>query len=102
MYRALRNGAIDLARRRHHRDDSPFDPDSLPGPRPCPGPDDRLHLAFESLGDAEREVIHLKVIDGFTFREIADLLRLPMGTVTARHRRGLDKLKQILLRSQVS
>jgi RNA polymerase sigma-70 factor, ECF subfamily len=45
---------------------------------------DRLGLAIETLSDKEREVLVLKEFDGMRYREIGDLLGIPIGTVMSR------------------
>jgi len=43
-----------------------------------------------------RSVIVLRLIDGYSTRETADILRLPQGTVLSRLARGQAKLKDII------
>jgi RNA polymerase sigma-70 factor (ECF subfamily) len=43
-----------------------------------------------------RTVIVLRLIDGYSTREAADILRLPQGTVLSRLARGQAKLKEII------
>ena len=50
--------------------------------------------AFSLLKEPEREVVHLKIMSGMTFQEIADLLGSPMGTVTWRYREAMKKLRR--------
>jgi RNA polymerase sigma-70 factor (ECF subfamily) len=49
--------------------------------------------ALDQLSDEARELVHLKIYGGLTFREIADLLELPQGTVATRYRTALSRLK---------
>src|SRR5262249_7120771 len=49
--------------------------------------------ALRQLPDEGREVVELKIYGGLTFREIADLLALPQGTVATRYRSALARLK---------
>ncbi len=44
------------------------------------------------LGQDEREVIFLHLYGDLKFREVATLLNAPLGTITARYRRGIEKL----------
>jgi RNA polymerase sigma-70 factor, ECF subfamily len=55
-----------------------------------------LRQAVERLSAEQRNVIELAFFNGFTQSEIADRLGEPLGTVKARARRGLMKLKEIL------
>lgn len=44
----------------------------------------KLGVAIEALSDKEREVLVLKEFDGLRYREIANLLQVPIGTVMSR------------------
>jgi len=55
-----------------------------------------LRDAVGRLSPEQRKVIELAFFRGFTQSEIADRLGEPLGTIKARARRGLMKLKEIL------
>lgn len=55
-----------------------------------------VQAALARLGPDERRAITLAFFDGLTHEEIATALRAPVGTVKARIRRGLLKLKPSL------
>ena len=55
-----------------------------------------VNLALQSLDPKFRTVIVLRLIDGYTTRETARILKLPEGTVLSRLARGQQKLKEIL------
>ena len=59
-----------------------------------------LEAAIEELTDREREVLVLKEFEGLRYREIAELLAIPIGTVMSRlysARRSLaEKLEDVL------
>ncbi|GMV71339.1 MAG: sigma-70 family RNA polymerase sigma factor [Leptolyngbya sp. PLA2] len=55
-----------------------------------------LREAMSSLSDADREVVELRHHGGLSFRQIADLLGEPMGTLLARHHRALRKLRSMI------
>ena len=50
--------------------------------------------ALNTLKPAEREVINLKIMGDMAFREIADILGKPMGTVTWLYREAINKLRR--------
>ena len=57
-----------------------------------------VRAALAKLGPDERRVIALAFFDGLTHAEIAAAERTPVGTVKARIRRGMLKLKPALAR----
>jgi RNA polymerase sigma-70 factor (ECF subfamily) len=57
-----------------------------------------VRAALTKLGADERRAITLAFFDGLTHEEISLALRAPVGTVKARIRRGLLKLKPSLAR----
>ena len=60
-----------------------------------------IRRAFEALPHDQRTVLHLAIIDGFTCKEIAELLSLPMGTVMSRLSRGRAALRDQLAGQEV-
>ncbi len=52
-----------------------------------------LEQALLTLPAAYREVVRLRIHDNKTFKEIADLLGIPLGTALTRMRRALDRLR---------
>jgi RNA polymerase sigma-70 factor (ECF subfamily) len=61
----------------------------------------RVKAAVLALADEQREVIVLKEYEGLTFQEIAEVLDLPVSTVKTRLYRGLDRLRERLVREGV-
>lgn len=53
-----------------------------------------LQEALAMLNDNEREVINLKIVADMTFKEIAELLNTPMGTITWRYQNAIKKLRR--------
>ena len=53
-----------------------------------------LKEALDRLKPKEREVIHLKVMEELTFKEIAQVTGTPMGTVTWLYRTAIEKLRR--------
>ncbi|MBC3887341.1 sigma-70 family RNA polymerase sigma factor [Acetobacterium paludosum] len=60
-----------------------------------------LQAAFKILNDQEREIILLHAISGFSHREIAESLDVPISTVLSKYHRGLKKLKKYLTEKEV-
>lgn len=52
--------------------------------------------AMNSLPAEQREVIALVLVEGLAYREAAELLDIPMGTLTSRLTRGRQALAQML------
>lgn len=54
---------------------------------------DRVKTSLQALPEGEREAILLAYFGGHTYREVADLLGTPEGTVKSRIRAGLKKMR---------
>ena len=99
VVRAVRNAAIDLQRRAaNQRTENSNNLDQLPGnERPSRNGQIRSDAVIDALERLEtdtQEIIHLHIHERMTFREIGDLLDLPLQTVASRYRRGLKKIEQ--------
>lgn len=57
---------------------------------------ERLNAALEQLPDGEREVIMLRHFSQLSFKAIAELLSVPLGTALARSHRGLQRLRNLM------
>ncbi len=55
-----------------------------------------LNRAIEQLSDADRRIIHLRHFSELSFKQIADVLEQPLGTVLARQHRALKKLRDLM------
>ncbi len=98
VFRCVRNAVLDQFRRARVR---AAEPAAGPEPAEVRPPDavlqDReLDAQLRRLSPDEREVIVLKIYDGFTFQEISDLREVPLPTVASWYRRGLEKLRGLL------
>lgn len=58
---------------------------------------DRIHKALNKLKPEFRSVIVLRLMEGYSTKETAEILGLPVGTVLSRLRRSQEKLKRILI-----
>ena len=52
--------------------------------------------AMARLPDEQREVVMLVLVEGYAYREAADILEVPIGTVTSRLARGRETLMHLL------
>ncbi|HVT28574.1 MAG TPA: RNA polymerase sigma factor [Lacipirellulaceae bacterium] len=52
-----------------------------------------IAAALARLSEDDRELVELKVFVELTFREIADVMGMPQGTVATRYRRALESLR---------
>jgi RNA polymerase sigma-70 factor (ECF subfamily) len=116
LYTIATHQAIDALRRngRHqalsldqHRDEPDGgDPQCLTAglESPTPGPLDlaqgeerRRHVraAVDRLPDFLRQVVILAYYQGLKYREVADILRIPVGTVKSRLHAALQKLQEV-------
>lgn len=57
---------------------------------------DRVRKGMDSLTHVQREAVTLAYFGGYTHREVAGLLKLPLGTVKTRIRDGLIGLRDAL------
>jgi RNA polymerase sigma-70 factor (ECF subfamily) len=99
MYRIVQTVWIDDRRRQAHRRD-PVDPAEISISDDGLGaslPEDRMMLAqaraaMADLPEGQREVLALVAIEGLSYRETADTLGLPIGTVMSRLSRAREAL----------
>ena len=55
-----------------------------------------VHMALQMLDHKHRSIVVLRMIQGYSTDETADILEIPKGTVLSRLKRGLEKLKKHL------
>ena len=103
LLRLAHNLAIDLIRRRGTREKHHEQMADEPAPIfvPVSEPDESafreaLSAALGELPADQRAVVHLKLWEGLTFEQIAELLGIPLNTAASRYRYGLDKLRERL------
>lgn len=56
-----------------------------------------LEYAFSILGEQERTIVILHMINGLKHREIAELTGLPLSTVLSKYNRSLKKMKESIM-----
>ncbi|HEY7659055.1 MAG TPA: sigma-70 family RNA polymerase sigma factor [Actinomycetota bacterium] len=59
-------------------------------------PDEDVQRALESLPDGFRMAVLLADVEGFSYKEIAEILDIPIGTVMSRLHRGRKALQKAL------
>ncbi|WMJ84035.1 RNA polymerase sigma factor [Oscillospiraceae bacterium LTW-04] len=61
-------------------------------------PSDKISVwdAVGTLAEEERQIIMLATVQGYTTREVSEMLELPHGTVSSKLHRTLRKLRRIL------
>ncbi|MGB9069249.1 MAG: sigma-70 family RNA polymerase sigma factor [Candidatus Acidiferrales bacterium] len=59
-----------------------------------------LQAALEMLPVRFREVVVLRELEGLAYKEIAEVMEIPMGTVMSSLARGPEQLRQELLKTQ--
>ncbi len=57
---------------------------------------DQVKSALDVLSDGERSAIELAYFDGLTYRQVAEILDEPEGTIKSRIRGGLRRLRTVL------
>ena len=60
-------------------------------------PDQAVVAALEELPDQFRVPVYLADVEGFSYKEIAEMLEIPIGTVMSRLHRGRARLRDLLL-----
>lgn len=108
----LRNTHINRNRRR--RPGLLRDPESLdefPDPDRDAGPeatvmaamfDEVVQAAFSALPDEQQVVICLVDVDGLSYREAAEVVGVPVGTVMSRLHRGRKRIKRQLVDARLA
>jgi RNA polymerase sigma-70 factor (ECF subfamily) len=104
LYRVAVNAAKDHVKKRSRRPAVALDEeapvaDGGAGPAAHAGSEETRRLVREAIAALPlryREVLALREIEGMSYGEIADVLRLSMGTVESRIHRARERLKRRL------
>lgn len=99
MYRIMKNGWIDetRARSRRARTFAPPEAGEHVGADARPAVEARIDVgnvarAMERLPDEQRLAVALVLVEGLSYKEAAEVLDVPMGTLTSRLVRGRQAL----------
>ena len=97
MYRIMRNAWIDTARARGRASETFVDAEAGAAVGGDGGAEARVALgeveaAMRRLPDEQREAVALVLVEGLAYKEAAEVLDIPMGTLTSRLVRGRQAL----------
>ncbi len=97
MYRLMRNLWIDTVRADMRRGETFVAPEAGEAIGAAGGQEMAVELgkvaqAMRTLPPEQREAVALVVIEGFAYKEAAEILDIPMGTLTSRLVRGREAL----------
>ena len=101
LFTVLRNCYSKSFRGRLPTVDSEFDINSVPAAivdRAVDG--EQLQAALDALGDEFKVVVLMFYFEQRSYREIAALLEIPLGTVMSRLARGKSRLRRLLCETQ--
>jgi len=102
LYKVTRNAALDVLRSQRHQTTALLTEDLQD---PTPGPETELErkafiealcAALNRLPPHYTSVLSLRLLEGYSYRDIAEELNLPLGTVKSRLRNGLQYLSREL------
>ncbi len=103
IYKIMRNLWIDTLRSRSRRERFEAPPQDVADLASDPAGKleaivdlNNMMAAMNRLPDEQREVVALILVEGFRYREAAELLDLPIGTVSSRLVRGRTALLSML------
>lgn len=109
LLRIVRNAFYDwLKKNRGEEISEPFDEQIHDGVDETQRPDallleksdhELLDKAIASLPVEFREILVLRELEGFSYREISEVANIPLGTVMSRLARGRDHLRSLLIAS---
>ncbi|HYD25719.1 MAG TPA: RNA polymerase sigma factor [Croceibacterium sp.] len=97
MYRMMRNIWIDEQRARTRRGETFVAEEAGAGVGAGGGQEEAVELgvidrALRTLPDEQREAVLLVMVEGYSYREAADIVGCPVGTLNSRLVRGRDAL----------
>ena len=100
MFGIIKNAWIDETRARRRRDKvlAPEELGEHVADHASEAPIQRLSIqaALERLPEEQRLAVALVLIEGLAYKEAAEVLEVPIGTVTSRLARGREALEALL------
>lgn len=100
MFGIMRNAWIDEVRARHRRGQvlAPEESGEHVGDRSSEARVDAMAVqsAMNELPDEQRLAVALVLVEGLSYKEAADVMEVPIGTLTSRLARGRETLQRLL------
>ena len=99
LHRVMVNSSINWLRARRRRDRLSHEPQEPTSPEAhAVGVEMQRHFgeALQEVSDLQRQVLWLREVRGFSYPEIAQVLRIPEGTVKSSLHRGRVKALEVL------
>ena len=106
LLRIVRNTFYDWLKENRRENVEPFDEELHDTPEDTGTPDllllakadtELLHKAIAGLPVEFREILVLRELEGFSYKEIADVADVPLGTVMSRLARAREHLRSLLV-----
>ena len=100
VFQAVRNAAIDQLRQAGSEKSADVDAKALYVLPEDQSERTEMHQqiihALAELDEERKEVVVMRLNVGLRFREIAQVLDIPRGTVASRYRRGIEEMRRML------
>jgi RNA polymerase sigma-70 factor (ECF subfamily) len=99
LHRVMVNSSINWLRARKRRERLSQLPAETPSPDvQAEGAEKQRHFqeALEAVNEQQRQVLYLRELRGFSYPEIAQVLRIPEGTVKSSLHRGRQRAMEVL------
>lgn len=99
LHRVMVNSSINWLRARKRREKLGHEPSETPSPEAqAVGAEMQRHFqdALAQVSEQQRQVLYLREVRGFSYPEIAQVLRIPEGTVKSSLHRGRQRALAVL------
>jgi RNA polymerase sigma-70 factor (ECF subfamily) len=98
LFQIARNEALRLHAKQPRTDTTLPSDETLTAASPHFDDAEVVNAALAQLTADDRELVELKILAGFTFREIAEIVGRPQATVATQYRRALESIRPWLAR----